>query len=141
VLRPANRLRRSTDFASVVRSGTRARRGTVVVHHLAQVTPGGEPLVGFVVSKSVGNSVVRHQVSRRLRAQVVDRLDDLPRGSGTVVRALPSAAQANSARLGTDLAAALRNLRLGADVSRRHAGNGPADNGPADNTHILVDNR
>jgi ribonuclease P protein component len=104
-----NRMRRSTEFASVVRSGDRARRGHVVVHRQSSLRS-GEPVVGLVVGKSVGGSVARHQVSRRLRAQLASRLDGLAEGSGLVVRALPGAAQATSAELGADLDAALTRL-------------------------------
>lgn len=62
--------------------------------------------VGFVVSRSVGGSVVRHAVARRLRAQVAARLARIPAGTLVVVRALPPAATASSAVLGADLAAA-----------------------------------
>jgi ribonuclease P protein component len=70
------------------------------------------PRVGFVVSKAVGNSVVRHRVARRLRHVVRDRLGTLPIGSALIVRALPSAAEASSAELRQDFDAALRRLRL-----------------------------
>ncbi|WP_081915317.1 ribonuclease P protein component [Saccharothrix sp. NRRL B-16314] len=66
--------------------------------------------VGFVVSKAVGNSVVRHQVSRRLRHVVRDRLDRLPPGTSLVVRALAPSAEASSAELGRDLDAALHKV-------------------------------
>jgi ribonuclease P protein component len=68
--------------------------------------------VGFVVSKAVGNSVVRHRVSRRLRHVVAQRLGTLAPGSSLVVRALPAAAQASSAELGIDFDAAVRRLKL-----------------------------
>lgn len=68
------------------------------------------PRVGFVVSKAVGNSVVRHRVTRRLRHLMRDRLAGLPSGTGVVVRALGPAATASSAELGADLDAALRRL-------------------------------
>ncbi|MBP2475527.1 ribonuclease P protein component [Crossiella equi] len=64
------------------------------------------------MSKAVGNSVVRHRVSRRLRHLVRDRLDRLPPGSALVVRALPASADATSAQLGGDLDSALRKLGL-----------------------------
>jgi ribonuclease P protein component len=102
-------MRRATDFASVVRSGLRARRGCLVVHHRSSVTS-GPAIVGFVVGKSVGNSVVRHRVTRRLRAVCADRLTAIPGGSGTVIRALPEAADASSAELGVDLDLALAKL-------------------------------
>jgi ribonuclease P protein component len=102
-------MRRSSDFTSVVRAGTRARGGRLIVHHSPDL--GSEPaLVGLVVGKPVGGSVVRHRVSRRLRAQLAQRLGALPAGSGTVVRALPGAADATSAQLGAALDTAFRRL-------------------------------
>ncbi len=106
----AHRMRRSSDFAAVLRTGARARRGSLVLHQQPALHS-GPATVGLVVSKSVGGSVVRHRLARRLRAQLADRLPALPAGSGTVVRALPAAAGATSAELGTDLDAAL--VRLG----------------------------
>jgi len=65
-----------------------------------------------VVSKTVGNSVVRHAVTRRLRHLVRPRLASLPSGARLVVRALPESAFASSDRLAVDLDAALeRALR------------------------------
>jgi ribonuclease P protein component len=102
-------MRRSSDFASVVRRGARARTGRLIVHQ--QVDLAGEaPVVGLVVGRSVGGSVVRHQVSRRLRAQLAQRLQVLPAGSGTVVRALPQSAEASSAELGAALDTAFARL-------------------------------
>lgn len=63
--------------------------------------------MGFVVSRAVGGSVVRHTVARRLRHLVRDRLDTLPTGCRLVVRALPGSATASSEQLGADLDAAL----------------------------------
>jgi len=105
-------MRRSTDFTAVVRGGVRVRGGAVVVHHRGQLSDeaAAAPRVGLVVGRSVGGSVVRHRVSRRLRAQLAARLDRLPAGSGTVVRALPEAAQASSAALGQGLDVALDRL-------------------------------
>jgi ribonuclease P protein component len=67
--------------------------------------------VGFVVSKAVGNSVVRHRVTRRLRHLFRDRLGTVPPGCALVVRALPPAAEATSAELGQDIDSALRRWR------------------------------
>jgi ribonuclease P protein component len=103
-------MRRSTDFASVVRRGARARGSAVVVHQRLGIGADAA-LVGFVVNKGVGGSVVRHRVTRRLRAQLAQRLAGLPDGSGTVVRALPAAADATSAQLGAALDHALARLR------------------------------
>jgi ribonuclease P protein component len=109
-------MRRSTDFTAVVRGGVRVRGGALVIHHRREladrpdVALADPPRVGLVVGKSVGGSVVRHRVSRRLRAQLATRLDRLPAGSGTVVRALPEAATASSAALARGLDLALDRL-------------------------------
>jgi len=115
--RPA-RLHRSSDFGETVRTGARAGRPLLVVH-LAVVSaqdssahrsrPGDSPRAGFVVSKAVGNSVVRHRVARRLRHLMAPRLVELPAGADVVVRALPAAAQASSEALAADLDGALRS--------------------------------
>jgi ribonuclease P protein component len=102
-------MRRSSDFASVVRGGVRARGGALIVHQRLDLGVPA-PLVGLVVGRAVGGSVVRHRVARRLRAQVAQRLDVLPDGSGTVVRALPEASDASSAELGAGLDRAFARL-------------------------------
>jgi ribonuclease P protein component len=116
VLPPANRLRRSAEFTSTVRGGSRARSGRLVVHHQpatsGQQTDAGRraPRAGLIVGRGVGGSVARHRVSRRLRAQLAARLDRLPDSSVTVVRALPGCAGASSQALGRDLDRAFTEL-------------------------------
>jgi len=66
--------------------------------------------VGFVVSKAVGNAVLRNRVHRRLRAVLAGRLAQLPPGSLTVVRALPPSASASYAELAADVDGALHKL-------------------------------
>lgn len=65
------------------------------------------PVVGFVVSRTVGNAVTRNRVKRRLRSLVRERLPMLPTGSQVVVRALAPAAAAPYRQLATDLDGAL----------------------------------
>jgi len=76
--------------------------------HLHRADGGSTPRAGFVVSKAVGGSVVRHRVARRLRHLVKSRLPLLPSDALLVVRALPPAATSTSAELGDDLDAGLR---------------------------------
>ncbi|MEA5359846.1 ribonuclease P protein component [Amycolatopsis sp., V23-08] len=135
MLPAAARLRRSEDFRVVLRRGSKAGRRRLVVHALTTdpsmaTDASSATRAGFVVSKAVGNSVVRHRVSRRLRHLVSARLGTLPAGSALVVRALPPSATASSAELGADLDAALR--RLGLLSSRRPAGDVPSPTRPAD---------
>lgn len=116
----------------MVRRGRRAGRPRLVVHALTtgqgeQASSGvsAQPTradhstarVGFVVSKAVGNSVVRHRVSRRLRHLMADRIGTLPPGCALVVRALPASAGASSSELGADLDGALRRLKLSGDAA------------------------
>jgi ribonuclease P protein component len=75
------------------------------------------PRAGFVVGRSVGNSVVRHRVTRRLRVAVRDQLHRLPATADLVVRARPEAADADLGRLAADLSAGLDRL-LGRPVPR-----------------------
>lgn len=112
MLPAAARMTRRVDFDAAVRHGRRVGRSRLVVH--AGSAPGrSSPLVGFVVSRAVGGSVVRHRVQRRLRHLLRPRLDGLPGGTLLVVRALAPAATASSAELASDLDGALRRLRLG----------------------------
>ena len=76
------------------------------------VTDGEGPArIGFVVSKAVGNSVVRNRVQRRLRHLAREHLASLPGSAVLVVRALPAAAAASGAELGADLARSLERVR------------------------------
>ena len=85
--------------------------------------PGGgqSPLsgarAGFVVGKAVGNSVVRHRVTRRLRAVVLAELPRLPATADLVVRARPEAAAATSQELHRDLRSGLDRV-LATDGTR-----------------------
>jgi ribonuclease P protein component len=74
----------------------------------APVPPGAR--AGFVVGKAVGNSVVRHRVTRRLRAVVRDELHRLPPTADLVVRARPEAGSATSELLRRDLVSGLDRL-------------------------------
>ena len=66
-------------------------RPTLVVH-AGRVDGSDGTRVGFVVSKQVGNAVVRNRVKRRLRHLAADQLPSTPPGLDLVVRALPAAA-------------------------------------------------
>ena len=101
-----SRLRGAPEFAAVIRSGRRAGTRHLVVHVLGGARE-VSPRAGFVVSAKVGNSVVRHRVTRRLRPLVRDHLSSLEPGTDVVIRALPAAATATSAELAADLQSGL----------------------------------
>jgi ribonuclease P protein component len=100
-------MRTSGDFTAAMRGGRRAGRRTLVVH-LGRARTEAPTRVGFVVSKAVGNAVVRNRVKRQLRHIAAARLDRLPAGSSVVVRANPAAA--GSTDLAADYDSALASL-------------------------------
>ena len=87
------RLRTATDFATVFRGargagGSRSGSHLMVVHaNSTDARAGQPPRVGFVVSKAVGNAVVRNRTKRVLRALMRARIGHLPDGVDVVVRA------------------------------------------------------
>lgn len=108
-------MRRPAEFEQAIRRGARSGSTSLVVHLADDPTAPSPAHVGFVVAKSVGNAVVRNRVKRRLRGVVSHRIDQLPPGGRLVVRALPGAADLESAALAADfdraLAGASRRLR------------------------------
>ena len=116
-----HRLTRGDDLRRVSRRGRRSGCDTLVVHLLTRdqdetIRPIDPARVGFVVSRAVGNSVLRHRVQRRLRHLCRDRLDRLPAGSELVVRALAPAVHSTYQELGADLD---RCLQRALDAERR----------------------
>ncbi len=77
---------------------------------VARSASGSGARAGLVVGKAVGNSVVRHRVTRRLRAVVLRELHRLPPTADLVVRARPEAGTATSAMLHRDLVSGLGRL-------------------------------
>jgi len=117
VLPAESRMRRRRDFTAAVRRGSRSGRKLLAGHLLVPAAgaagAAGEdcpPRAGFVVSRAVGNAVVRNRVRRRLRVLVREYLSSLPRGSLLVVRAHPQAATASQADLAAELAVVMSTL-------------------------------
>ena len=84
-----NRLTSSKDFQTVTKTGVRVYSDAAVIYALANPTSQKNAQVGFIVSKLVGNSVVRHKVSRQLRNIVNETLLNIPGNIQIVIRALP----------------------------------------------------
>jgi ribonuclease P protein component len=103
-----HRLRSSQDFQRITHEGRRSRHATVVVYLTAGIHP--QSRVGLIVGKATGNAVVRHRISRRLRAIMAPHVTAPYPIVDVVVRALPAAATATTTELNADIAAALRRL-------------------------------
>lgn len=100
-----HRMRTSAQFATATRHGAKAGRKTLVLYAVpVEDTP---TLVGFIVSKAVGNSVMRNKVQRKLRHISLNSLTYRAHGYYFVVRALPAATTASYEQLEQDYNAAL----------------------------------
>jgi ribonuclease P protein component len=129
----------SRDFTAAVKGGRRVGRRSLVVHLANPAQPrvtiessspvsafeqgpglvvsgaGVDPVtaaprVGLIVSKAVGNAVIRHAVSRRLRAAAAGLVGELDDGALVVIRALRTAADDDSEELATQLRSGLAKL-------------------------------
>ena len=88
------RISNSADFAKATKCGLRSTTNSLVGYlHLSN--SGETPRCGLIINKSVGNSVVRHSVARKIRHSIATNLNLLPTGSLLVIRALPSATGAD----------------------------------------------
>lgn len=85
----------------------------MVVHLLSDPESDESAMVGFVVSKAVGNAVVRNGVKRRLRHASAPLAASLPAGTTVVVRALPASAGTSYAALDADLRACAERCSRG----------------------------
>jgi ribonuclease P protein component len=92
-----------SDFRSVVRRGRRFATPHCIVHAVTNDRPSGVRF-GFIVSKAVGNAVVRNRVRRRLRGVAAQILPNIPGHSDIVVRALAGSGQADWATLRAEIA-------------------------------------
>ncbi|MCR8669738.1 ribonuclease P protein component [Agrococcus sp. HG114] len=101
MLAKANRIVRGDDFRRIVRTGRRAGGPLAVVHRARPEAAVAR--FGFIVSKQVGNAVVRNRVKRRLSEIVRAELDRIE-PADIVIRALPAAADADFATLRAGIA-------------------------------------
>lgn len=76
------------------------------------------PKVGFVVPKSVGNSVVRHRLYRQLRHLMRVRIGEFRHGELVAVRAFPPASGASSQELAEDVDRCIASARRKQKVRR-----------------------
>ena len=83
------RLTVSADFARATKSGTRVTTENFVGYlYISPVTNHDLPKCGLIINKSVGGSVARHALARKVRHSVSPNLAKLPAGSLLVIRAL-----------------------------------------------------
>jgi len=88
VLPKPNRLRAGSDFNLITKTGARFSSPNLVLY--ANLAKTEQPKVGFIVNRSVGGSVTRHLVTRKLRHNFAGHLSKLPNNLMLVVRVLKS---------------------------------------------------
>lgn len=119
-----HKLHSSAQFRATMKRGRRAGSDHVVVHlwdsaesvdatgEQGEISVSGGPRFGLIVSKAVGNAVLRHRTSRRLRhvcAGIMAQHPELLRPSHQVViRALAGSAEVSSAELDREIHRALK---------------------------------
>ena len=124
MLPPQNKLNSSVQFRTTMKKGRRSGSKTVVVHlwdsaesldgtgKQGVVASFGGPRFGLIVSKAVGNAVIRHRTSRRLRHVCATIAADSPEllspTHHVVIRALPGSGGASSQDLEQDIRQGLK---------------------------------
>ena len=84
-----NRLTSAKDFQTVTKTGVRVYRDVAVIYALANPTSQKNCKIGLIVSKIVGNSVIRHKTSRQIRNVMKDLIPQIPGNIQIIIRALP----------------------------------------------------
>ncbi|QYH37072.1 ribonuclease P protein component [Salinibacterium sp. M195] len=107
----ANRVTHPNDFRLAVRRGRRYSAPHCVIHIVSNERSTGVRF-GFIVSKAVGNAVVRNSVRRRLRAAAAQLLPTVPGDSDIVVRALAGSAQVQCTTLQAEIAEGIDRIMV-----------------------------
>ena len=119
MLAKANRITSADDYRVIVRRGAKVA-GVHTVSYLRSRESGTDARFGFIVSKKVGSAVRRNLVRRRLKAACRELVDDGTAGVDVVVRALPSASEADFGALRADVVSAVTSRRFRAAALAGH---------------------
>ncbi len=103
-------LRKNRDFQFVYQNGKSFGNRLLVVYRLANGTDKNR--LGISVSKKVGNSVIRHRVTRLIRESYRLKEEKFVRGYDIVVIARPGAKESNFFDIQSALLHAARKQKL-----------------------------
>ena len=81
-------MRRGQDFSRTTKTGHRATSQNLVLYFLTHEQLPLTPQVGLIINKSVGGSVARHRIARKLRHLMADHLIQLPPHTQVVIRVI-----------------------------------------------------
>lgn len=105
-----HRITRGEDYRRVVRTGRRVG-GAFCITHAAFHVSDQPARFGFIVSKAVGNAVVRNRVRRRLSSIVERRIQAGFSGVDVVFRALPASSSASFSDLESEVNRSLDRIK------------------------------
>ena len=111
-----NRLTSTKDFQNVTKTGVRVYSDVAVIYALANPTSQKNSEIGLIVSKVVGNSVVRHKVSRQIRNVVKEILQTIPGNIQIVIRALPAITEKDFSEINKILSESINKSIVKANV-------------------------
>ena len=111
-----NRLTSTKDFQNVTKTGVRVYSDVAVIYALANPTTQKNSEIGLIVSKVVGNSVVRHKVSRQIWNVVKEILETIPGNIQIVIRALPAITEKDFSELNKILTESINKSIVKANV-------------------------
>ena len=95
MLAKSARLTESGDFARATKSGIRFSSANFVGYLYLDQSSIEPARAGLIISKSVGGSVARHRLARKIRHCLRDHYAQLPTGSLLVIRGLNKSASAD----------------------------------------------
>lgn len=107
-----HRITQGDDYRRIVRQGRRVG-GPLLVTHAVLRTQDDPARFGYVVSKRVGNAVVRNRITRRLKGISDELVSQGVTGADIVFRAGPEAATASYAALRSEVIRMLHKLGVG----------------------------
>lgn len=109
MLKQENRLKKRKDFAYIYRRGRSFASRRVAINY-AKSRNMDELLVGFSVSKKIGNAVVRNRVKRKMREIVRQNLHSIPCGYRIIFNGRIAIAKSSYSEISDDILYLIRKL-------------------------------
>jgi ribonuclease P protein component len=110
-----HRLTSSKDFQNITKNGFRVNTDIAVIYAVSK-TENKNSQIGLIVSKTVGNSVYRHRVSRLLRNSIKNNLTTIPITFQIVIRALPKINEYSFSQIDETISTGITKLITKANV-------------------------
>ncbi|WP_259125776.1 ribonuclease P protein component [Leucobacter aridicollis] len=109
-----HRVTRGEDYRRVVRTGNRVGGALCITYAVPRSVGDDEEAparFGFIISKAVGNAVMRNLIRRRMKSVADEFIRDGVTGVDMVFRALPKSASASFDEIRREMQRAVRKIR------------------------------